>query len=208
MLGSRIPRCVLFSLFVCLSIVLSALLFIYLDHGIPYVTTNPVEAPPSNSSPKPKDPALQRPPPNTSAIIQTPTGSNLNDTTPYWTYDPQTDANKYGLSPSQCHTAFGDLFQEISRAATYRRQIGDVTPSELDIQWKEYGVVRAMLYNQKVPKHSLSNPPNIPLTSLLSTSSISSKPNSQVAATTAHARSPSSTRSTAPLQPVLRRSPI
>jgi hypothetical protein len=158
MLGSRIPRYVLFSLFICLSIVLSALLFIHLDHGIPYLITDPFEPPPAMPSPKPNNPGPQRLPSNTSAFLQTPTCSKLSDAPPHWTYDPQTDANKYGLSPSQCHIAFGDLFQEISRASTYRKKIGDVTPSELDTQWRESGVVRAMLYNQKVAKHSLFNP--------------------------------------------------
>jgi hypothetical protein len=206
MLRSRIPRRILVSLFICLCILLSALLFIQLDHGIPYVIIDPVEPPAPTSFPKP----ISAPKLNGLAPQQPP--SNTSDINVPWMYNPQTDANRHELSRSQCYTAFGDLFQEISRAAIHRNQIGDVTATELDSQWKKYGIVRAILNNQKVSDRPFSNlipqlcSLNTILTSHLSISSISSKPNSQATATTAHAHSLSSTRLTAPLQPVLRRS--
>lgn len=56
----------------------------------------------------------------------------------------------YTLSQAECSAQFPNLYREIDRAVAFRRQIGNVPPSEIDTSWKSSGAVRAMIYNQKV----------------------------------------------------------
>jgi hypothetical protein len=56
----------------------------------------------------------------------------------------------YGLGSSECSAEFGSLFKEIERAAAYRKSIGDVTKSDVNLEWIKDGAVRAMIYRQKV----------------------------------------------------------
>lgn len=56
----------------------------------------------------------------------------------------------YGLASAKCNTEFGPLFKEIERSAAHRKSIGNVTPTDLDLGTMGDGVVRAMIWRQKV----------------------------------------------------------
>lgn len=71
--------------------------------------------------------------------------------------DPETplpewekDFSRYGLNAIQCSSEFKSLFFEIERAVAHRKKIGNVTESGIDVDWKDRGAVRAMIYNQRV----------------------------------------------------------
>jgi hypothetical protein len=58
--------------------------------------------------------------------------------------------DSYGLGAAECNAEFKDSFQEIERAATHRKIIGNVTKADVDLEWIKDGAVRAMIYRQKV----------------------------------------------------------
>jgi hypothetical protein len=60
------------------------------------------------------------------------------------------DFSRYGLTASQCSSEFKTLFHEIERAVSHRNKIGNVKESDIDLNWKSEGAMRAMIYNQKV----------------------------------------------------------
>jgi hypothetical protein len=67
-----------------------------------------------------------------------------------WHFNNTRDANTYGLSIDQCNVAFPGLFDDIERAAGYRKRIGAYEPDDIDISWTQYGAVRAAILNQRV----------------------------------------------------------
>lgn len=60
------------------------------------------------------------------------------------------DFDRYGFSETQCSSEFGDLFQDIERAITHTTTSGKATESDINLDWKVDGAVRAMIYRQKV----------------------------------------------------------
>lgn len=66
------------------------------------------------------------------------------------------DFNRYGLTAIQCSSEFSSLFHEIERAVAHRYRIGKVKESDINLDWKSEGAVRAMIYNQKVPLPNIS----------------------------------------------------
>ncbi|KAF1965793.1 hypothetical protein BU23DRAFT_626883 [Bimuria novae-zelandiae CBS 107.79] len=60
------------------------------------------------------------------------------------------DFESYRLSTTRCSSEFKRLFHEIERAVAHRNKIGHVNESEIDLEWKPEGAVRAMIYNQKL----------------------------------------------------------
>lgn len=79
----------------------------------------------------------------------TPTADRLLKPT-RWSFDSQRDSNDYGLSASQCDLAFQPLFEEISRAASFARNNGGVSPTELNITWTKKGAVHALIQDRQV----------------------------------------------------------
>ncbi|KAH8595077.1 glycosyl transferase family 90-domain-containing protein [Bisporella sp. PMI_857] len=67
-----------------------------------------------------------------------------------WLFDSTRDARDFRLTAKQCNTAFPGLFTEIDKAVSYRKTIGNVTPSDLDLSWQEDGGVRALIYDQQL----------------------------------------------------------
>ncbi|KAF2257468.1 hypothetical protein BU26DRAFT_414653 [Trematosphaeria pertusa] len=58
--------------------------------------------------------------------------------------------SNYGVFPTECNSKFLGLFKEIERSVTRQKGLGKVSPSAIDLSWKTYGAVRAMIYNQKL----------------------------------------------------------
>ncbi|KAI9656223.1 MAG: hypothetical protein M1821_004886 [Bathelium mastoideum] len=65
-----------------------------------------------------------------------------------WTFDVQRDSGDYGLSDWQCQAAFPQLYAELNRALAYVHIEGNITIEDVDISWKERGLVRAMIYDR------------------------------------------------------------
>ena len=72
-----------------------------------------------------------------------------------WVFNSTRDAGNYGLSTEQCHAAFPGLFQELERAASYRKTVGRITLDDVDISWTKAGVVRAMIVEQQVSQNPI-----------------------------------------------------
>lgn len=74
-----------------------------------------------------------------------------------WEFNHTRDADTYTLTQQQCNSAFGPLFAEIHRAADCQRSTSaKITPSDLDISWKEDGAFRGLIFDQKVLSPSTS----------------------------------------------------
>lgn len=58
--------------------------------------------------------------------------------------------SNYGLSHTECRTRFAGLFDEIKRSVALRKELGNVSLVDIDLDWKPYGGVRVMIYNNKV----------------------------------------------------------
>jgi hypothetical protein len=71
---------------------------------------------------------------------------------------PAVSGYNYALSQSECSAQFPDLYKDLDRAVTLRKEIGNITPSDIDLSWKPDGAVRAMVYNQKVGKSATPCP--------------------------------------------------
>ena len=69
---------------------------------------------------------------------------------PDWTFDVQRDGGNYGLNDWQCQAAFPQLYAELNRALAYRHAEGNITIEDLDISWRDRGLVRAMIYDREV----------------------------------------------------------
>jgi hypothetical protein len=69
-----------------------------------------------------------------------------------WKFDPAKDSANYGLDEEQCNSAFPDMYQEIERAKKWRETSGhgNITYEDLDLGWREFGVLRAMIYERQV----------------------------------------------------------
>ena len=68
-----------------------------------------------------------------------------------WRFDPARDSANYGLEDEQCESAFPELYHEINRAQKWRfENHGNITEEDLDLGWKEVGVLRAMIYERQV----------------------------------------------------------
>jgi hypothetical protein len=72
-----------------------------------------------------------------------------------WVFNSTRDAGNYGLSTEQCHAAFPGLFQELERAASYRKTVGRITLDDVDLSWTKAGVVRAMIVEQQVSQNPI-----------------------------------------------------
>lgn len=60
------------------------------------------------------------------------------------------NGSNYGLSHTECRTRFAGLFDEIKRSVALRKELGNVSLVDIDLDWKPYGGVRDMIYNNKV----------------------------------------------------------
>jgi hypothetical protein len=69
-----------------------------------------------------------------------------------WVFNSTRDAGNYGLSTEQCDAAFPGLFQELERAASYRKTVGRIALDDVDLSWTREGVVRAMIVEQQVSR--------------------------------------------------------
>jgi hypothetical protein len=67
-----------------------------------------------------------------------------------WEFNASHNAKDYGLTAEHCDIAFPGLFNEIDRAIAYRKKIGMIALEEIDIAWKDTGVVRGLIYDQQV----------------------------------------------------------
>jgi hypothetical protein len=67
-----------------------------------------------------------------------------------WSFNSTRDERAYGLTAEQCDVAFPGLFTEIDRAVEYRRKVGNITPEDVDISWKDKCAVRAVILDQQV----------------------------------------------------------
>lgn len=56
----------------------------------------------------------------------------------------------YGLNEAQCDIAFPGLWHEIDQAASHMRRNGPITAGELNLEWRDRAVVRAMIYDHQV----------------------------------------------------------
>ena len=63
-----------------------------------------------------------------------------------WKFDYKRDGRKHGLTESQCDAAFPLLYHEIDRAVKYRRRVGKLVESEVDVGWRGDGIVRASIH--------------------------------------------------------------
>jgi len=67
-----------------------------------------------------------------------------------WEFNATRDAYNYGLSPEQCDAAFPGMWAELDRAVAHRKNVGNITPAHVTIDWKIDGIVRAMIYDRQV----------------------------------------------------------
>ncbi|KAL9097572.1 MAG: hypothetical protein Q9165_000468 [Trypethelium subeluteriae] len=68
-----------------------------------------------------------------------------------WKFDPARDSANYGLEAEQCESAFPDMYHEIYRAQKWRQENhGNITEGDLDLGWKDFGVLRAMIYERQL----------------------------------------------------------
>jgi hypothetical protein len=66
-----------------------------------------------------------------------------------WEFQPDRDAEDYGLTDNQCSSAFPKLFIEIDKAVA-RRENNPITMEELDSREKSNGLIRGMIFNAEV----------------------------------------------------------
>lgn len=66
-----------------------------------------------------------------------------------WFFDYSRDARHYGLSEQQCELAFPNLGHEIDRAVATRKG-NPITFAEVNIDWRDHGIIRALLYDDQV----------------------------------------------------------
>ncbi|RDL31109.1 uncharacterized protein BP5553_09898 [Venustampulla echinocandica] len=69
---------------------------------------------------------------------------------PQWSFTTARDERAYGLTAEQCETAFPGIFIDIDRAVKYRKKIGNITPEDVDISWKDDAAVRAVIIDQQL----------------------------------------------------------
>lgn len=67
-----------------------------------------------------------------------------------WEFNSTQDSKAYGLTPEQCSIAFPGLFKEIERAVAARKDLGRVTPEDIDITNREKGMIQALILDQQV----------------------------------------------------------
>ncbi|KAI9667396.1 MAG: hypothetical protein M1821_000211 [Bathelium mastoideum] len=67
-----------------------------------------------------------------------------------WTFEAKDHADDYGLGDTQCDAAFPDMYFEIDRAASFWKSRRNITLTDVDISWKENGLVRAMIYDRQL----------------------------------------------------------
>ncbi|KAK7523441.1 DUF821 domain-containing protein [Phyllosticta citriasiana] len=67
-----------------------------------------------------------------------------------WRFHPARDVRNYGLNDAQCDIAFPGLWHEIDQAASYMRKHGPIIQGELNLDWRDRGVVRAMIYDHQL----------------------------------------------------------
>lgn len=93
-----------------------------------------------------------RPPPSPPAD-QPETGSQVDDcqaTFNSWAFDHRRDSKNYGLSESQCSSAFPLLGEEIDRAVDYRRRVGNITVEEVEDAWRQNEAMRVLIHENQL----------------------------------------------------------
>lgn len=70
------------------------------------------------------------------------------------------DSRNYALTTGQCDAAFPGLFFEIDRAVEYQKAKGQITAGDIDLSWKEFEAVKALIIDQQVsslgPRYQVS----------------------------------------------------
>ena len=88
--------------------------------------------------------------PNTPLPVTGDEPSALEVTNP-WYFNSTRDANNFALSLEQCDAAFPDLYKEIDRAVSLRKeQLGPIEVNHTSLDWREDGVFRALIHNNKL----------------------------------------------------------
>lgn len=67
-----------------------------------------------------------------------------------WTFDPRLHATNHALTEAQCSSAFPLLYKEIDRAVEYRHKHGNITTDDLDMSWRNGGIVRILVRDNHV----------------------------------------------------------
>jgi hypothetical protein len=67
-----------------------------------------------------------------------------------WEFNSSRDSRAYGLTVEQCGTAFPGLFVEIERAVAARKDLGRISPEDIDITSRNNGMVQALILDQQV----------------------------------------------------------
>lgn len=127
----------------CASVIIAIFVFRYLPATAPFPTSLPILPPGSKSTPKDR---------STSSPPQAPLASDVGSPSSDGVVDsvvPQ-QFEHYGLSSEQCNKEFSKLFIEVDRSVAHRKNVGNVSSFDIDLDWKKNGAVRAMIYNQKV----------------------------------------------------------
>jgi hypothetical protein len=67
-----------------------------------------------------------------------------------FTFNTTLHSKAYGLTDSQCDSAFPGLFAEIDRAHTYRSTKGKLTPADIDRSAQGNGLIRLLIYSGQI----------------------------------------------------------
>lgn len=68
-----------------------------------------------------------------------------------WQFKYKRDGRNYGLSEEHCKIAFPGLYKEVDRAVEHRKNVvGNITPDELEVEWRGDGIVRAMIHENQL----------------------------------------------------------
>ncbi|KAF2136318.1 uncharacterized protein K452DRAFT_237718 [Aplosporella prunicola CBS 121167] len=69
---------------------------------------------------------------------------------PDWSFITVRDSRNYGLSEAQCDAAFPRLWSDIERGLAYRKEVGNITVEDMELNWRQEAVVRAMIYDHQL----------------------------------------------------------
>lgn len=68
-----------------------------------------------------------------------------------WYFNTSRDGNNHALTQVQCDTAFPDLYYEIERAVTYRKDHSlPIEPEDVSISWRNDAAIRGLIYDNQL----------------------------------------------------------